>query len=114
MFVVFCPVIIQLICAIIFLFIVLPMRNFYKRPDEQTLLASGSGDINDSRSVANKSDYGISLVDHNTIPSNKYTSRNFSPQPNNYYVDASREDSDTNLPSDVSVSDSIDHRLSSV
>jgi hypothetical protein len=109
MFVVFCPVIIQLICAIVFLFIVLPMRNFYKRPDENMLLASGSGDFSEKGSVASKGDYGITLVDNNSIPANKYASKSYNRNPNVYENDGEETPSDNS-----SINESIDHRISSV
>jgi hypothetical protein len=65
MFIVFCPVIVQMICSFIFLFIVLPFRNFYSRPLEDGLAVTpnsahgrsldGDMDMDDNRSVNSKS-----------------------------------------------------------
>jgi hypothetical protein len=118
MFVVFCPVIIQLICAIVFLFIVLPMRNFYARPGEEKLAASGSLDfeMNDGRSVISRQD--LRMGENNSIPANKYKSMNSNNNNNGgtqAFISAHRDDSETNVnSSNNSVSESIDHRLSSV
>jgi cellulose synthase/poly-beta-1,6-N-acetylglucosamine synthase-like glycosyltransferase len=115
MFVVFCPVIIQLICAIVFLFIVLPMRNFYARPGEEKLAASGSLDfeMNDGRSVISRQD--LRMGESNSIPANKYKSFNNNNGGTQAFISAQRDDSETNMnSSNNSVSESIDHRLSSV
>jgi hypothetical protein len=72
--------------------------------------------MNDGRSVISRQD--LRMGENNSIPANKYKSMNSNNNNNGgtqAFISAHRDDSETNVnSSNNSVSESIDHRLSSV
>lgn len=116
MFIVFCPVIVQAVGAIIFLFIVLPLRKFYTRPNDSPQLArssSGGGEA-DRKSGRLISDfYGAASGENDQIP-NKYNSMRISNLSRNSSANRlDNMDSETVAISEVSIAE-CSHRSSVV